>query len=341
MHTAELWAGRGWPLTDDDHEFLVPAFNRIGRHLHGEDWRDHYPSLEPLQVNARTVEEASPEERAWAHRVLFALAPDTYQEDYEEPPPQLGTLAALGAGHLPAYGGSLNTLGRSEILEPSRRASGWWFSKSDWERFRTAIHYQNELQKPRLAMVDEAARWLFNRVVRREIIPCAQHRLSGGQWQETSIDDWRMPNADRLRSRIRNCALTPGHPAAPGGLFWIVINKAELDAALARTSSEADSSDSQRPFLAPSSASAVGVSLDPAESSDPMTARQIGKATDFARAALIADKTWKRNTLLAKTREAIGFVSENQWRSTIWPTAREQAGLERSARAGRPRKSVG
>jgi hypothetical protein len=236
-------------MTDDDHEFLVPAFNRIGRHLHGDAWRDDFPALDTLEVKAARAEDASPEERAWAHRLLLALFPETYREDYEEPPPpRLNTFAALGTGRLPPLGGALNALGSSDYSELPQRAPGWWFSEADWSRFRSAIHYKNELQKPKLRMVDAAANWLFNRVVRGEITPFVQHRMSGGQWAATTTNDWRMPSAQRLRARIRTCSMMPGHPAAGGGLFWIFINKQQMADALARDAIAPDASDRLKQF---------------------------------------------------------------------------------------------
>lgn len=224
MEAEQLWAGKGWPLVDDDHEFLVPAFNRIGRHLHGEKWRDHFASLDTFRVEATEVGAASAGERAWAHRTLWALFPDTYVEDYEPEPPA-SIFVQLG---------QLGTLGNLEPTSSSRRAPGWWFSDEEWATFRNAVHYQNELQKPQIKLVDAAARWLFNRVVRGEISPLAQNRKTGGDWQTTVPDDWRMPDPERLRGRIRRCTMIPGKSAWPGGTHWIIINKAELSAALER-----------------------------------------------------------------------------------------------------------
>ncbi|MGE7469247.1 hypothetical protein ACQKLX_07395 [Bosea sp. NPDC003192] len=218
-------------MTDDDHEFLVPAFSRIGRQIHGDQWRDDYPTLNPLAVKAQRVEEATPEERAWAHRVLCALFPDSYKEDFEEPPPPpqaVGLLGALGSGLPPQryLGSAIESEGAPE------RPPGWWFSQSDWERFRAAVHYQNEMQKPKIAMVDTAARWLFNRIVRGEIVPFVQHARDGGGWSPTTADDWRMPSPERLRMRIQRCMMVPGRSAVPAGTHWIIINKAELSAAI-------------------------------------------------------------------------------------------------------------
>lgn len=227
-----LWAGQHWPLTDDDHLFFVPAFQRIGKHRGGDRWRDHYPSLMPLKVQAPTVEVASAEERAWAHRVLSVILPDSYVEDYRPDAP----LAPLGYAALDMLGRGRSDFGEDHNFNASgARPAGWWFSQAHWETFRDAVHYQNEAQKPHIELVDDAARWLFNRVIRGEIRPLAQH-IRGGDWQTTTVNDWRMPDADRLRGRIRRCTMVPGQPSVPGGSHWVFISIHELEKALANQS---------------------------------------------------------------------------------------------------------
>lgn len=234
-----LWAGQDWPMTDDDHEFLVPAFQRIGRAVAGSRWDDRFPTLNLWPQKPATVEEASEEDRLIAHIFMRSHFADTYVEDWEPaPPPPFRTLGdlspALGLGSSTALG-AVNT----PSLGPNGRAPGYWFKPYDWSAFLAKLHADNEGFKVGIAIANEAARWLFNQIVRGAITPLVQPR-NGGALTPTVEGDWRMNTAERLRLRIQNCAMVPGRPDVVNGSHWIILKKVEVDAALAQLTSGTD-----------------------------------------------------------------------------------------------------
>ena len=123
-----LWAGQQWPMTDDDHEFLVPAIQRIGRVLLPDVWEDKLPSINLWPAKPAKVEDASQEERQLAHIFMLVHFRDRYQEDLEPgpavPQSQFRTLGDLG-------GNSSAFLGVG--LGEQKRAPGYWFSSYDWD----------------------------------------------------------------------------------------------------------------------------------------------------------------------------------------------------------------
>jgi hypothetical protein len=226
----ELWADeQNWPLRPDGYCFLVPAINRIGRHLFADEWRDDFPCDEFFTA-PKSVGEADANTRAWAHRVLNVILGDRYTPDFVEGG---RSIADLSSGFLASLAplGNLDSLASEDTQTLDRRERGYWFDAEQWQTFRNYLHYKNEQKKPNLLKVRRAAEWLYNRVFDGSIVPYVRH-IEGGGWQVSPPDDWQMRTPEALRQRIRYCRLVPGKPAWPSGNHWIFIKIDELDRAL-------------------------------------------------------------------------------------------------------------
>lgn len=289
-----LWAGQDWPMTDDDHEFLVPAFQRIGRALLPDLWEDQLPSINLWPSKPSKVEEASQEDRQLAHIFMLVHFRDRYQEDLEpgsEPvQPQFRMLGDLGHGASAFLGSGLGE---------QKRAPGYWFSAYDWNAFLAKLHSENEHRKTEIALVHQVARWLFNQVVRGSITPLVQPR-KGGALTPSPEADWRMNTSELLRLRIQNCAMVPGHPEVPNGTHWIMFRKAEVDAALAQLSNGA----------ALEQGEAVGLMGDAlaqsAEDAAPLPGADLTHLDKLA-----AKQTYWRQNSEAIIRDALAFAADN------------------------------
>jgi hypothetical protein len=325
----EIWQGKKWPPAPPGFLFLAPAFTVIGRHLFPHDWKDEWGGFEMPSLPPRAIREANEATREYAHIVL-SIGADDYSPDYEERPQ---SLLSLGQSPGPRLGelGTLATLGAPAA---AGRSPGYWFTDEHWDFFRSFVHAQRERDKPILAKVEVAAEWLYDRVFTRQITPYILLAGKGGDWRASEVNDWLPPQAEVRAMRVRSCRLQPGVAAAPNGSHWIFVNKEELSAALAADRRRLPKPAEQAP-VDPHQGEANG------QAGDQMTAAQVRRATEFAANALRADRYAKRDVLLEGTRAAVGLVTENQWKTRIWPHAREMAGLPRRKEPGRPKKSDG
>lgn len=218
-----IWSERWrWPLIldEDEHEFFVPAFNRIGKHLFGDTWRDDSAGLQSPPARSPSPGEADEKERELAHELLKEFW-EGYVPNYQAPAQtflqlgQLGQLAGLG--------------GNAAIPPPS---GGYQFNTDDWARYRQIIDLMDRRDNAERGLVWQAAQWLLKRIASGEIVPLIQHRERGGSYQPTTIDEWRISKAQRLMGRIASAALQPGAPNVPNGEFWIFFRRAEIGAAI-------------------------------------------------------------------------------------------------------------
>jgi hypothetical protein len=330
---SEVWQGKKWPPAPPGFLFLAPAFIEIGRHLFPNEWKDDWGGLEMPGLPPRMVRDADAATREYAHIVL-SIGEESYSPDFEEPP---ASLPALGQTPLSQLGEfrPLAALGTQSATLPAviGRPAGYWFTDQQWDFFRSFVHDQRERARPILAKVDVAAEWLYARVFTRQITPYILLAGKGGDWRASDVNDWLPPKVEVRGMRVRSCRLLPGVAAAPSGTHWIFVSKEELLAALAAdrrsvpASPEPDADEHHRNING--------------RSGETMTAAQVQRATDFAANALRAHPYAKRDVLREDTRAAVGLVTENQWKTKIWPLAREQAGLARRKDPGRPKKSDG
>ncbi len=332
----ELWSDqRRWPLTPPGYVFIVPAFNRIGRHLYGDSWHDEFPAKNPFPLPPPSPNEADTSMRAWAHAMLSHSVGD-YGVDYREPTAKLGSLAALGQ-----VSGSRRLLqldddpaNTDSLADQSAEQTGYRFTEDKWEKFRAIVHYQNELMKPDLEKVRRAARWLYDAVFSGALAPFLM-RQGGGDWRASEPDDWMMPDLDRLRLRVRYARMVPGQAGSMAGSHWIFLPEAALDAALQTTAKVAVGAPSQDNTSATSGPSSSDDSANAIT-----TTAMVKQAKEHVAELLRMSPNVTRGEAFASVRKAIGAVSDNQLRQVVWPEAREAAGLPRKAASGRKRRAA-
>lgn len=210
MDFQDLWTGRQKPPPGErGYLFMVTAFNRIGRHIHGDKWHDDF-ACKQYRTVSQTPDKASYEERWAAHSYLQDKFSDTYQPDWEQPPP----------------------VGLGGFILSAPRKPGYWFTPEDWQRYRKSILDLNSEMKVEIEMAALAADWLIDRVLSGEITPQLKDKVRGGDWIPCRPSDWRMPHDNPRWARIRNCSMEAGQPASFSGPHWIFIKQDELDAAL-------------------------------------------------------------------------------------------------------------
>lgn len=336
LSAVELWADQKyWPLTPKGYLFIVPAFNRIGRHLYGDAWHDEFPAKNPLPLPPARPEEADEAIRAWAHSLLSLTDGDAYSADYREPPQQPLSLLTLGSqtpvtGSLARLGEGLLAAGPTGEFGPEQ--TGYRFTSHQWDRFRAVVHYQNELMKPDLEKVRIAARWLYDAVFAGTVLPHLM-KQGGGDWRASEPDDWMMPDLDRLRLRIRYARMVPGQAGSMAGSHWIFLPEPALSSALDATPQRSAAS-SALPEPTTSEAPTAGDDRAAAIT----TSAMVKQATDHVAELLRGNPYLKRGDAFISVRDVLGHVSQNQLVRSVWPDAREAAGLPRKATSGPKRR---
>jgi hypothetical protein len=334
VSAVELWADRRhWPLTPKGYLFVVPGFNRIGRHLYGDSWHDEFPAKNPLPLPPAAPDEADATIRAWAHSLLSLTDGEAYSADYKEPPAQALSSLGLGLGGQAPGTGNLARLGEGLLAagptgDVGADQTGYRFTGQQWDRFRSVVHYQNELMKPDLEKVRGAARWLYDAVFAGSVLPHLM-KQGGGDWRASEPDDWMMPDLDRLRLRVRYARMVPGQAGSMAGSHWIFLPEAALDAALMETAGEVVSD----PSTGADPETSGPTSLDDSAAAT-TTVAMVKQATQHVAELLRNSPNLKKEDAFASVRQVIGHVSQNQLTRSVWPDAREAAGLPRKAASG-------
>lgn len=295
----DIWTNRWqWPLIldEDEHEFFVPAFNRIGRHLFGETWRDDSGGLLPPPVRSDSPTTADEKERERAHTLLSEFW-EGYVPNYQAAAQavfQLGQLAGLGA---------------NAATPPV--STGYQFSADDWSRYRQITDLMDRRDNAERALVWQAAQWLLKRIASGEIVPLIQHRQLGGPYLPTTIDEWRISMPQRLMGRIASAALKPGMPNVPNGEFWIFFRRAEIGAAIL----------ADRPPLPAIEAEVTLDAVPEVETKDPQAqfARLAPEIRQFAREYILTHKAATvRDELIELLCARYTFMAPHMARRKVW-----------------------
>lgn len=319
----DIWENpKRWPLAPPGYLFLVPAFNRIGRRLHGEAWEDDLAGNEFWPFLPAEPEEADPATLDWAKWMVLsdsrrsALPPEPQAEANLPSMPDDGARSPLNLVH-PRWPRHLK---KPEIVEPK----AFQFQGVEWDRLRERVDTRNRAIKPSVEKVSAATKWLYDAVFERKVQPFLM-RQEGGDWQASAFDDWMAPDLDTLRARVRNANMLPGQASSRGGSHWIFLPEKSLDDALRSAIS---------PSLQSVELFAIAPPVESLDTASPTTMVNVTRAIDFAAELLRQNSDAAKDDVYAAIQTGIGGVSRNQFEKRVWRTARDRAGLPQKGKSG-------